>query len=255
MPVGITLLEDWAVLPFRWEIQILLMVAASSFVVECPSSVELPARHTRQEGKTGLTCSANSQAAAANTSQQLSCIVPYLFYMCGDPYPSKPVHTFMTAMHGKNLLYRKGPQCGSIAKYEYASNTSHPSRLPTLHTTVLNPRTASSDIKMQLPTAVTVPDFHLTARETCYQLGNSRWMHTTDMGLQINCCFSHAPKLHKQDIALALYCTHLVQTLLNLQVRRHIDCRQVQMLASEWAASEHTWTRSSLCWRVKRQLI
>lgn len=76
----------------------------------------------------GLTCSANSQVTAVNTPQQLSCIVPYLVYVCGDPYPSEPVYTFTMAVHGMNLLYRKGSQCGSVAKYEHASNTSHPSR-------------------------------------------------------------------------------------------------------------------------------
>lgn len=52
------------------------------------------------------------------------------------------------------------------------------------------------------------------------------------MGLLINCLFSHYfHKLHMQGTALALYFKNLVKTLLNLQVTRHTDCRQVQMLA------------------------
>ena len=160
---------------------------------------------------------------------------PYLLepwprgWVCGDPYPSKSVYIFMMTVHSKNLRYRKGPHCGSIAKYEHASNISHPARLPTLYTRVLNPciPSTSSDIKMQLPTEITVSNLHLTAKETCYWLENSRWMYTTDIGLQINCLFSHAPKLHMQDITLASYFTYLVKTLLNLQIVRYTDCKQV----------------------------
>lgn len=68
VPVRMMLL-DWIVLPLRWEIQILLIVDCGFY---------LPG-HTRQEGKRGLTCSAKSQVAAANTTQQLGSIAPNCF--------------------------------------------------------------------------------------------------------------------------------------------------------------------------------
>lgn len=57
-----------------------------------------------------------------------------------------------------------------MTKHEHASNTSHPSRLPTLQTRVISliMVSASSDVQMQLPAEISASNFHLTVRENSY---------------------------------------------------------------------------------------
>lgn len=100
-----------------------------------------------------------------------------------------------------------GPELESIVNYEHDSNTQHPAKLQTLYITDLNPYIAptSSGFKMQLSIEITVSDFHLTARKACHWLENINWTYATDRGLQS--LFSHALKLHMQDITLVLYFT------------------------------------------------
>lgn len=136
----------------------------------------------------GLTCSASSQTAAVNTPQQLSCTVPYLSYACGDPQPSEPVYIFMMAVHGKNWL------SGRDHSMEALPSRNRPAILHMHHYYqhfTLYIVCTSSDTKMQLPTETTVSDFHLTTREACYWLENSRLMYTAHTSLQINSLFSH----------------------------------------------------------------
>lgn len=72
----------------------------------------LPSRHTRQEGKRGLACSAKSRGAAANTTQQV-CAVPNCFRCIEVHFPlNLSTSSFVVR------ICRNGPQSGSTTKYK-----------------------------------------------------------------------------------------------------------------------------------------
>lgn len=76
MPVGIMLLGNWVVLPFHWEMHMLLIVTAASFMVGTP------ARHRRQEGKKRASSLLPTLKLQQSTHHSSSAALSRIWFIC-----------------------------------------------------------------------------------------------------------------------------------------------------------------------------